>query len=63
MERVTGNSIRDIGRFADRLRRLPAIRKEKVARLRREISLGRYTVVDKIDVVIERILQELQRPA
>jgi hypothetical protein len=37
----------------------PEIRVEKVLDIRRQLGEGRYSIADRLDVVIERIINEL----
>lgn len=37
----------------------PEIRAEKVLQIRRELGEGTYSIADRLDVVIERIIREL----
>jgi hypothetical protein len=37
----------------------PEIRVEKVLEIRRQLGEGRYSIADRLDVVIERIIDDL----
>lgn len=37
----------------------PEIRVEKIMDIRRQLGEGRYSIVDRLDVVIDRIIQDL----
>ena len=37
----------------------PEIRVDKVLSVRRELGEGRYCVVEKVDIVVDRLLEEL----
>lgn len=37
----------------------PEIRVEKVMDIRRQLGEGRYSIMDRLDVVIDRIIQDL----
>lgn len=47
-------------RWLDRLRNLPEIRQERVQNLRELIASGNYETDDKIDLAMERLLNELE---
>jgi len=38
----------------------PEIRVEKVLDIRRQLGEGRYSITDRLDVVIDRIIEDLQ---
>jgi len=38
----------------------PEIRVEKVLDIRRQLGEGRYSIADRLDAVIDRIIEELQ---
>jgi len=42
-----------------RIRELPSIRADRVAQIREQIEAGVYETPDKIDVAIERLLDEI----
>lgn len=39
----------------------PPIRRQKVREIRRQIRKGRYNLADRLDVVVERLLDVLNR--
>jgi anti-sigma28 factor (negative regulator of flagellin synthesis) len=39
----------------------PPIRRQKVREIRRQLRQGRYSVADRLDVVVERLLEALNR--
>ena len=39
----------------------PPIRRQKVREIRRQLRQGRYSVADRLDVVVERLLEVLNR--
>ncbi|MGC4003485.1 MAG: flagellar biosynthesis anti-sigma factor FlgM [Pirellulales bacterium] len=47
------------GMFAEKLQSLPDIRADRVASLRAEIADGSYETDDKLDMALERMLDEL----
>ena len=51
--------ISDVARFLDELARMPEIRAEKVEQVRRAIAEGTYLTPEKLDLAIERLLNEL----
>ena len=54
----------EISRMAEllgRIQELPDVRTSLVARIRAEIEAGTYTTEDKIDVTVDRLLEDLQR--
>lgn len=48
-----------IGQLLQKMASMPEIRQEKVLRVRREISKGRYNLNDHLDVALDNILEEL----
>jgi len=54
--------ISDIGKALSALRRLPAVREEKVQALRREIERGEYDVESRIDDILDDILEDIGVP-
>lgn len=49
----------DAARLLSRMSEVPAIRTEKVESVRQAILRGGYETPDKIDVVVDRLLKEL----
>ena len=49
----------DVGTMMARLRELPEIRQEKVARIRAEIEAGTYETPERLEATIDRLLEEL----
>ncbi len=39
----------------------PPIRRKKVREIRRQLRQGRYSVADRLDVVVERLLEALNQ--
>jgi len=39
----------------------PQVRRQKVREIRRQLGEGRYNVADRLDVVVERLLDVLNR--
>jgi negative regulator of flagellin synthesis FlgM len=52
--------ISPIGRMLDDVARLPEIRHEKVEQIRREIASGIYETPEKLEVALDRLLDELR---
>jgi len=48
----------EINKWVSKARRLPAIRKDLVERVRREIAAGEYETPEKLASAIERMIQE-----
>ena len=52
----------DISQQADlisRVRELPDVRAERVAQIRAAIDAGRYETLDKLDLALDRLLEEI----
>jgi negative regulator of flagellin synthesis FlgM len=54
--------ISDLGRFLSHLSQLPQVRQEKVNALREEIESGNYKFDEKIDDIIDSLLEDLGMP-
>ena len=48
-----------LGRVLKRIACLPEIRREKVLRVRQEITEGRYDLTGRLDLVLDKVLEEL----
>lgn len=48
-----------LGRVLQRIASLPEIRREKVLRVRREITEGRYDLTERLDVALDKVLERL----
>jgi len=48
-----------LGRVLQRIASLPGIRQEKVLRVRREITEGRYDLTERLDVALDKVLERL----
>ena len=48
-----------VGQLLQKMASMPEIRQDKVLRVRREISGGKYNLNDRLDVAIDNILEEL----
>jgi len=51
--------ISPLGQMLDGIARLPEIRHEKVAEIRRQIDAGTYETPEKLDMALDRLLDEL----
>jgi flagellar biosynthesis anti-sigma factor FlgM len=49
----------DRAKFLDRLRQFPEVRMDRVERVRQAIAEGTYETDDKLEVVIDRLVEEL----
>lgn len=61
-QQVTGADQLDISQEADfvsRVRDLPEIRTDRVAEIRAAISEGKYETDEKIDIALDRLLDEI----
>jgi hypothetical protein len=48
-----------IGQVLQKIAALPEIRKEKVLTLRRQITEGRYDLTERLDLALDRVLEDL----
>lgn len=48
-----------VGQLLQKMASMPEIRQDKVLRVRREISGGKYNLNDRLDAAIDNILEEL----
>ncbi len=48
-----------IGQVLKKIASLPEIRREKVLNLRREITEGRYDLAERLDIALDRVLEDL----
>lgn len=48
-----------IGQLLQKISSMPEIRQDKVLKVRREISGGKYDLNDRLDVALDSILEEL----
>ncbi|GIW88077.1 MAG: hypothetical protein KatS3mg108_2401 [Isosphaeraceae bacterium] len=51
--------ISPIGRMLDGVARLPEIRHERVEEIRRQIAAGVYETPEKLEIALERLIDEL----
>lgn len=60
MEQILENiNSTPIGQVLKKIASLPEIRREKVMSLRREITEGRYDLAERLDVALDRVLEDL----
>jgi len=60
MEQILENiNTTPIGRVLKRIASLPEVRKEKVLDIRRQLTEGRYNLNERLDVALDRVLDEL----
>ena len=60
MERILYNmNHTPLGQVLKKIASLPEVRKKKVLRLRRQITQGRYDVSERLDVALDRVLEDL----
>jgi len=52
--------ISDMGALLSRVRDLPDLRLDKIARLRAEIADGTFETAERLDGTVDRLLEELQ---
>jgi hypothetical protein len=48
-----------LGTVLKRIASLPEVRREKVLQVRREITLGRYDLAERLDQALEKVLEDL----
>ena len=60
MEQILDNiNSTPIGQVLKKIASLPEIRREKVMNLRREITEGRYDLAERLDIALDRVLEDL----
>ncbi len=60
MEQILDNiNNTPIGQVLKSIASLPEIRRQKVLRLRRQITEGRYDLAGRLDVALDRVLEDL----
>ena len=58
-DRADRVELSDHARFVEQLRQIPAARTERVESLKQAIANGTYPVNDRLDVALDRLLDEL----
>jgi len=48
-----------LGIVLKRIASLPEVRQQKVLRVRRQITQGRYDVTERLDLALEKVLEDL----
>ena len=48
-----------LGQVLKRIASLPEVRQQKVLRLRRQITAGRYDLAERLDEVLDKVLEDL----
>jgi len=48
-----------LGVVLKRIASLPEVRREKVLRVRRQITQGRYDLTERLDLALEKVLEDL----
>jgi len=51
--------ISDAGRLLDQVHDLPAIRQDRVSQIRQQIAEGTYETPEKLQIAVERLLDEI----
>jgi hypothetical protein len=60
MEQILDNiQSTPLGIVLKRIASLPEVRQEKVLRLRRQITQGRYDLTQRLDLALEKVLEDL----
>ncbi len=60
MEQILANiNSTPIGQVLKRIAALPEVRKEKVLDLRRKITEGQYDLNERLDVAVDKVLEQL----
>ena len=60
MEQILENlTTTPIGQVLNKIASLPEVRQEKVLDVRRQISEGKYELNERLDVALDRVLEEL----
>ena len=59
MEQILVNiNTTPIGRVLKKIAMLPDVRRQKVLNLRRQLTEGKYNLSDRLDVALDRVLEE-----
>ena len=60
MEQILENiNTTPIGQVLKRIASLPEIRKQKILRVRRQLTEGKYDLNDRLDVALDKVLEDL----
>ncbi|HLA86305.1 MAG TPA: flagellar biosynthesis anti-sigma factor FlgM [Thermoguttaceae bacterium] len=52
-------SLSDAARFVDQVKQMPDVRQDRVDAIRRQIEAGTYETPEKLDMALERLLDEI----
>jgi hypothetical protein len=60
MEQILNNiTTTPIGQVLKKIASLPEVRQEKILNLRRQLTEGKYNLNERLDVVLDKVLEEL----
>lgn len=60
MEQILDNiNHTPLGQVLKQIASLPEVRQQKVLRLRRQITTGKYDLTDRLDEVLDKVLEDL----
>ncbi|MHC4645768.1 MAG: hypothetical protein ACYTBJ_09695 [Planctomycetota bacterium] len=60
MEQILENiNTTPIGQVLKRIALLPDVRREKVLKVRRQLTQGRYDLSERLDIALDKVLEEL----
>ena len=60
MEQILDNiNNTPIGQVLKRIASLPEVRREKILNLRRQITEGKYELTERLDVALDKVLEDL----
>lgn len=63
MEQILDNiNTTPIGQVLKKIASLPEVRKEKVLDVRQQITKGEYDLSDRLDVAVDKVLEQLTAP-
>ncbi|MEN6578279.1 MAG: flagellar biosynthesis anti-sigma factor FlgM [Phycisphaerales bacterium] len=48
-----------LGQVLKRIASLPEVRRQKVLHLRRQITEGKYDLADRLDIALDKVLEDL----
>jgi hypothetical protein len=48
-----------LGQVLKKIASLPEVRRKKVLQLRREITMGKYELADRLDMALDKVLEDL----
>lgn len=59
-ERSDSVEISEEARLMSRLRAMPEVRQDLIDRVRRELAMGTYETEDKIDGLLDRVIEDIE---